>query len=922
MISDVDELTRFRDAFGGLTDNQPFPWQEDLCVRWFSRGEYPESCSLPTGLGKTSVVAIWLIALANHPEKLPRRLVYVVNRRTVVDQTTNEIEKLRANLRAACLFDPLGKLCALSLGDNEPPLAISTLRGQFADNREWSADPARPAVIVGTVDMIGSRLLFSGYGVGFKGKPLHAGFLGQDALLVHDEAHLEPAFQHLLIAIQKEQERCKEFGKFRVMALSATSRGGREAFELTGEERNPPEEVPDPPRRPVELVWRRLKAKKGITFLAPEGDKGKVPDRIADLARKHSETHPGSAILVYVNLLEDHAAVCKALNGKHLQVLTGTLRGLERDRMTDPRKETGCPVFARFLRPPRPDADESERWKVEPRPGTVYLICTSAGEVGIDISADHMVCDLTTFERMAQRLGRVNRFGDGDAEIHVVHEAAPDKSKEPDKKRDRENDPNEQARWKTREIFRRLPGCDATEDRHDASPLALRNLKLSGDERRAAFAPEPTTLPSSDILFDSWALTTIRTRLPGRPPVDLYLHGIEDEKRAETYVAWREEVWELRDMFQDPRQLEEFATDLLEDYPLKPHELLRDSTFRKNTGVRDALASLARENGEDLPVWIQEPDDTVVVTTLGKVSGLPLVSRTVLLPPEAGGLKIEDGRSLGFFDGRENFEKDYRNLYDVADEWWDENGSRRRVRVWGDDPELDEKTSGMRLIRTIDTNPGAEEEEEAETTGPRLWHWYELPRSGDSDGSKAARKAVKLRVHTDDVVTNATQIAGRLQLPADIRNAVILAARFHDLGKKRQLFQRILGNTNGKTLLAKSGKKQPFGLKVDYRHEFGSLLDVEAEAEFKGLSEEMKDLLLHLIAAHHGRGRPHFPVDEAFDPQPKGKDVSMIAAEVPRRFARLQRKYGRWGLAYLESLLRAADYAASAKPSAFVEDEQ
>ncbi len=44
-------------------------------------------------------------------------------------------------------------------------------------------------------------------------------------------------------------------------------------------------------------------------------------------------------------------------------------------------------------------------------------------------------------------------------------------------------------------------------------------------------------------------------------------------------------------------------------------------------------------------------------------------------------------------------------------------------------------------------------------------------------------------------------------------------------------------------------------------------------------------------------------------------DVALIASEVPRRFARLQRKYGRWGLAYLESLLRAADYAASAAPS-------
>src|SRR5438067_2541619 len=181
----------FAAAFLALTGTPPFPWQLELYDKWFRHGKFPSSCNLPTGLGKTSVVAIWLIALANHPGIIPRRLVYVVNRRTVVDQTTDEVEKLRQNLPK--LNSYLGSL------------ALSTLRGQFADNREWSADPSRPAVICGTVDMIGSRLLFSGYGVGFKTKPLHVGFLGQDVLVVHDEAHLEPAFQDLLTAIEKEQ---------------------------------------------------------------------------------------------------------------------------------------------------------------------------------------------------------------------------------------------------------------------------------------------------------------------------------------------------------------------------------------------------------------------------------------------------------------------------------------------------------------------------------------------------------------------------------------------------------------------------------------------------------------------------------------------------------------------------------------------
>jgi CRISPR-associated endonuclease/helicase Cas3 len=60
------------------------------------------------------------------------------------------------------------------------PLPISTSRGQFIDNREWLHDPSKPAIIVGTVDMIGSRLLFSGYGVSQKMRPMHAGLLGVD----------------------------------------------------------------------------------------------------------------------------------------------------------------------------------------------------------------------------------------------------------------------------------------------------------------------------------------------------------------------------------------------------------------------------------------------------------------------------------------------------------------------------------------------------------------------------------------------------------------------------------------------------------------------------------------------------------------------------------------------------------------------
>ena len=242
----------FNEEFKALTGNLPFPWQEALFHDWFSRGEFPSSCNLPTGLGKTSVVGVWLLALAHNPRTVPRRLVYVVNRRTVVDQTTAEVENYRSRLASDSIHPALKSVCAkleelgsiaLESQNGKPrsPLALSTLRGQFADNREWSADPSRPAVIVGTVDMIGSRLLFSGYGIGFKSKPLHAGFLGQDSLLIHDEAHLEPAFQKLLVGIEAEQKRSNDLRKLRVMELSATSRATENAFSLSDADRANPE---------------------------------------------------------------------------------------------------------------------------------------------------------------------------------------------------------------------------------------------------------------------------------------------------------------------------------------------------------------------------------------------------------------------------------------------------------------------------------------------------------------------------------------------------------------------------------------------------------------------------------------------------------------------------------------------------------
>lgn len=145
----------FDDDFLRLKGNLPFPWQRALYERMVALN-LPTACDLPTGLGKTSVIALWLLALSKTPQ-LPRRLVYVVNRRTVVDQSTAEAERLRSRLIEPDASHIRQALDALAATPAKHPLAISTLRGEFADNGTWRRDPSRPAIIVGTVDTAASK---------------------------------------------------------------------------------------------------------------------------------------------------------------------------------------------------------------------------------------------------------------------------------------------------------------------------------------------------------------------------------------------------------------------------------------------------------------------------------------------------------------------------------------------------------------------------------------------------------------------------------------------------------------------------------------------------------------------------------------------------------------------------------------------
>lgn len=385
-----------------------------------------------------------------------------------------------------------------------------------------------------------------------------------------------------------------------------------------------------------------------------------------------------------------------------------------------------------------------------------------------------------------------------------------------------------------------------------------------------------------------------------------YLHGIAEHQEPETRIAWREEVGAIT----DPEMLDDHPpSDLIEAYELKPHELLRDSSKR----VFDELKTLAQRFG-DRPVWVLdesgEVDARQTLQTLTARDDSPIRYRTVVLPNDVGGLDpggMLDGSAQAMVDPAQPINND------VADEVFGSDQRRLRVRV---DDRDDPRAKDMRLVRTIRW-PRSEDSDLVDAD-PRVWYWFERPAF--KENSRHAVGPVALDVHVGDVEQKLDEILSRLSLDKKLELALRLAARWHDLGKRRERWQASIGRPANldATWFAKSGRDWMSRRESSYRHEFGSLLDVtrlDECAEFQKLDTGAQDLVLHLTACHHGMARPHFDPDQTFDDNHPAESAEAMSIEVVRRFARLQRRFGHWGLAYIESILRAADWHASASPS-------
>ncbi len=145
----------FREFFSSAFEDRRPPY--DYQIRLAEAACASRLISVPTGLGKTAAVILsWMWNRVGHPDSnhrnhWPRRLVYCLPMRTLVEQTEKEVRKwLEAH---GLLWDEKGA--------HDGKIGIHILMGG-EDAGKWDLYPEGNAILIGTQDMLLSRALNRG----------------------------------------------------------------------------------------------------------------------------------------------------------------------------------------------------------------------------------------------------------------------------------------------------------------------------------------------------------------------------------------------------------------------------------------------------------------------------------------------------------------------------------------------------------------------------------------------------------------------------------------------------------------------------------------------------------------------------------------------------------------------------------------
>ncbi len=967
-----------RDTTDGATSEatrkipMPFAWQTRLLHRVVERG-WPDTIDAPTGAGKTSVLDIALFHLALSADDAacrlaPRRIVFAVDRRVIVDQAFNRACKLQAALEWAA-DGPLKAMAAAlrRLAGGDAPLRVEALRGGMPREDDWARSPVQPTILCTTVDQLGSRLFFRGYGVSSSMAPIHAGLLGQDALLLLDEAHLSEAFRQVLGRVRQRRGATAELARpWAVCSLTATPQDAGDAvFRLSELEQAEPA-----------IATRLAAAKTAELELCkdPAGSAGHVAT-IAEAAMLLSGRCVRSAptIAVVVNRVSLARSILQALSaaGHDAILLTGRVRPVERKALLDEYE-------ARLTS--QDGATESQVGSEAPA-HPLFVVATQCIEVGADFDFDAMVTQIAPLDALRQRFGRLNRLGLRERAPAVIIAARDEIARGHD-------DPlyqgtlRESWEWLS---ARAEPAAGKARPSLALGPLAFEALvgaDPEGAARCVLRGKDAPVLRAADVAL----LTMTNPRPHPDPCLPLFLHG-EVSGDADVSIVWRADCEIIRSTM-GADTIASVATAVVTCKPPVAGEVLRvpiwaakawllrpsreaaevtDAEGEREPGTGDRggggrRALLWRRPGQDGVLLIRahelRPGDLIVVPA--SYGGC---DRFGWSPADATAAEDIADAAAAPYRGHYVALRLHPTLWQGKDTIpWAKAWQQVQAYVEDDDaesltqalrdmpglpPVLNDfvqrlpssfRNLRLRIERPYDVNDeplsGAVLIARHGIVGGRRDEARPIASTEDDAVGCFADRAVSLARHTRDVVQQVEAYAGALSLSPELTATLAFAARLHDAGKADPRFQEWLGGGDRPSeWLAKSGRwrgaaaesaaRSAAGVPPQWRHE---VLSVRiACAHLTSAGDIDPALALYLIGTHHGHGRPFFPHSDGWDraartvfdtqlavgPGPERLDFAWGGRDWAELCAGLQAQYGPWGLAFLEAVLRLADHRAS-----------
>ena len=785
-------MQSFEELFQEATGCQPYVYQCRL-----ARAGLPAVVQVPTGCGKTGIVLAWLWRRMHgpDPEAVPRRLIYALPQRSLVEQVAGEVGRW---------------LSSLGLADKVALHVV--MGGEGASQRQWRIDMHKPAIVVGTVDSLVSKALNRGYGIGRATYPIDFALVTNGAHWVIDEIQLCPESTTTL----------------RQVAAFAAVFGTAEPFGLTCMSATVPESLLDTVDNPApgagdilqvlaaertgELA-QRLDARRTVQPLA--ADPADYQEVAATVRRSH---RPGTLTLVVLNTVKAAQGVYQHLSGGPVPctLLHSRFRGHEREQLV-----------AHVTAPPGEDGH--------------IVVATQVVEAGIDLNSAVMVTEAAPWPCVVQRAGRCNRTGRLDDAILY---------------------------WIRPGTHHPYPEADI--EATVAELQALQGRAVTGEDLLNRSVPVTDTpvavLRKADLvgLFDT---------APDLSGADLDIAPyVRDADDLDAQLAWA--IWEPDAEAADGSPPAEAKAP--------------DAKWRCRVPLRDLSAMIEHKAA----IWRLDQAG----------GGWTRVTRTERARP---------GEVL---------------LMAAADGGYDPES--------GFNPTARGPVAGSPLLRTAaDPATGTEDAFHADSASIDQPRWLSLQQ------------------HSDDTRDQACALLAALRptLPDGVTQAIVTAAYMHDTGKAHKIWQDALRDLAPADRRAEIDVPEPwaksavngrlrFKDNVAFRHELASLL--LADGPLRPLLADLADpdLARYLILSHHGKLRvqvrepgeasPHslLGLDQAATwsvpsllgqpPTELTNDLEQFTLGGDRSWARtalhLRDRYKPFVLAYLETVVRIADWRASA----------